>query len=157
MADTSLTEKKIGLLIWRVSNFWQSKLRNILNKFKISLNEYLILETLFILDDNIYFPSQTKISAFSGIDISVVSVCLKSLEYKKLIKRNIDKDNRKKAISILPLGKKLYNEIFPMIDKEESYIFDKLRNEKLNFCNSLKLILGKKIRIKAENNYENFK
>ena len=98
MADTSLTEKKIGLLIWRVSNFWQSKLRNILNKFKISLNEYLILETLFILDDNINFPSQTKISTFSGIDISVVSVCLKSLEHKKLIKRNIDKDNRKKAI-----------------------------------------------------------
>ena len=38
-----------------------------------------------------------------------------------------------------------------MIDKEESYIFDKLRNEKLNFSNLLKLILGKKIRIKAKN------
>ena len=30
--DTSLSEKKIGLLIWHVSNFWQTKLRYILNQ-----------------------------------------------------------------------------------------------------------------------------
>ena len=34
--------------------------------------------------------------------------------------------------------------------QQEKYLFDKLQNEKLNFSNSLKLILGKKIRIKAK-------
>ena len=38
----------------------------------------------------------------------------------------------------------------PQIIQQENNIFEKLYNEKLNFCNSLKLILGKKIRIKAE-------
>ena len=95
-------------------------------------------------------PSQTRISSFSGIDESVVCVCLKNLENKNFIKRSVDKDNRKKVINISSSGQKLFNKILPQIIQQENNIFDKLYNEKLNFCNSLKLILGKKIRIKAE-------
>ena len=47
MADTSLIENNIGLLIWKASNFWQSKLRKLLVPYNLSLNEYLILN-LFI-------------------------------------------------------------------------------------------------------------
>ena len=150
MADTSLSEKKIGLLIWQVSNFWQSNLRVILKKYSLSLNEYLILETLNLLKKNFEPLSQINISSFSGIDKSVVSVCLKSLEKINLIKRTVDQDNRKKVINILPTGQKLFDEIFPQINQQENNIFYKLQSEKLNFSNSLKLILGKKIRIKAE-------
>ena len=150
MADTSLSEKKIGLLIWHVSNFWQAKLRSILKNYNLSLNEYLILESLNNLEKNIQFSSQIIISTFAGIDVSVVSVSLKTLEKKKLIKRRVDNDNRKKIISILPIGLKLFDEIFPQINKQENNLFDKLQSEKLNFSNSLKLILGKKLRIKAE-------
>ena len=150
MADTSLSDKKIGLLIWNVSNFWQSKLRIILKKYDLSLNQYLIIETLKLLKLEFQTTSQTKISLYSGIDVSVVSVCLKSLEKKNLIKRNIDKDNRKKVINILSAGQKVFDEVYPQINKQENYLFHKLQDEKINFCNSLKLILGKKIRIKAD-------
>tara|TARA_B100001964_G_C14152150_1_gene562566 strand:- start:701 stop:1162 length:462 start_codon:yes stop_codon:yes gene_type:complete len=150
MENTSLSEKKIGLLIWNVSIYWQNKLRFILSQYHLSLNEYLILESLKILKNKIRFPSQINISSFSGIDESVVSVSLKSLENKNLIKRTVDQDNRKKVINILPTGQKLFDEIFPKINQQEMNLFDKLQGEKLNFCNSLKLILGKKIRIKAE-------
>ena len=149
MADTSLSEKKIGLLIWHVSNYWHSKLRIILKDYNLSLNQYLILETLKVLKDSFESFSQTKISLFSGIDVSVVSVCLKSLEKKQFIKRNVDQDNRKKVINILSTGQKVFDEIFPKINQQEKKLFDKLQGEKLNFCNSLKLILGKKLRIKA--------
>ena len=150
MADASLYERKIGLLIWTVSKFWQNKLRIILNKYTFSLNEYLILESLSILNKNSLLPSQTRISSFSGIDESVVCVCLKNLENKNFIKRSVDKDNRKKVISILPVGLKLFEEIFPQINQQENNLFDKLKGEKINFCNSLRFILGKKLRIKAE-------
>ena len=86
MVETSLSEKKIGLLIWHVSNYWQAKLRLILNKYRLSLNEYLILETIKLLKKNFGSTSQINISSFSGIDVSVVSVCLKSLEKKNLVK-----------------------------------------------------------------------
>ena len=79
-----------------------------------------------------------------------MSVCLKSLENKTLIKRTVDQDNRKKVINILPSGQKLFDEIFPQINQQENKLFDKLQGEKLNFCNLLKLIIRKKIRIKAE-------
>ena len=46
MADTSLLEKNLGLLIWQVSNYWQSKLRKILKNYNLTLNEYLVLQTI---------------------------------------------------------------------------------------------------------------
>ena len=87
MADTSLLERKIGLLVWKLATFWQNKLRNILINHKLSLNEYLILETLSNLNLNKISTSQIHISSFSEIDVSVVSISLKSLEQKKLIKK----------------------------------------------------------------------
>ena len=50
MADTSLSENKIGLLIWKTSNYWQSKLRKILKSYNLSLNEFLILQSIYHLD-----------------------------------------------------------------------------------------------------------
>ena len=94
MADTSLIENKIGLLVWKVSNFWQSRLRRILIPFKISLNEYLILlsiKHLLAQKNDIY---QNEISDFIGIDISVTSVTLKSLENKNKNATSTDVINR---------------------------------------------------------------
>ena len=82
MADTSLLERKIGLLVWKLATFWQNKLRQILINHKLSLNEYLILETLSYLNLNKVSHYQIHISSFSEIDVSVVSISLKSLEQK---------------------------------------------------------------------------
>jgi len=149
MADTFLYERKIGLLIWQTSNYWQSKLRKILKPYNLSLNEYLILESIFLLKNTNKELSQNKISSFSGIDLSVASVTFKFLEKKKLISRQLKFDNRKKIIEMLRKGENLYKEISPFILTEEKTIFMKLENETLNFTNSLKLLLGKNIRIKA--------
>jgi len=149
MADTSLSEKKAGLLVWQVANLWQNKLRHILKLYKLTLNEYLILESITELKKQIILLNQNIISSFSGIDVSVVSVVLKLLERKKFIKRTVDKDNRKKTIEMLSMGKKTFNAIYPLIILEEEKIFYKLQNEKKNFSNLLKLILGKKLRINA--------
>ena len=150
MADTSLLENNIGLLIWKTSNFWQSKLRRILSFHKISLNEFLILKTINSLsqfNSNIY---QIEIANFSEIDISVVSVTLKSLEKKSLIKREYKEDNRKKNIEINEKGTNIFKIVDPLLAKEEYNMFNKLNIETFNFTNSLKLILGRKIRIKAK-------
>ena len=83
MADTSLNENRIGLLVWQTCNIWQTKLRKILKKYNIYLNEYLIIETVFKLTSNMSSISQTNISNNSFIDISVVSTTLSLLEKKK--------------------------------------------------------------------------
>ena len=150
MADTSLSEKKIGLLVWQLSNYWQSKLRKILKDYNLTLNEYLILESISNLLENQKELSQNEISIFAGIDISVASVTFKLLENKKLIVRGTKNDNRKKIVDMLASGINLYNKVNPFILKEELNIFNKLHSEIYNFKNSLKLLLGKRIRIKAE-------
>ena len=149
MADTSLSEKKIGLLIWQVSNYWQSKLRKILKEYNLTLNEYLILESITKLQQSQSELFQNEISIFAAIDISVASVTFKLLENKNLIVRIIKKDNRKKIIEMLGRGNNLYKKINPLILEKEKNIFNKLQNETYNFTNSLKLILGRSLRIKA--------
>ena len=151
MADTSLSENKTGLLIWQLSNFWQSRLRKILKKHQLTLNEFLILESIVRLNDYKKDLSQTHISSFSGIDNSVASVTFKLLEEKKLISRYNKNDNRKKIVKILDNGINLYNLINPSILNEEKDIFGKLQNENHNFINSIKLLLGKSLRIRAKN------
>ncbi|HJL57853.1 MAG: hypothetical protein HVK41_03395 [Pelagibacteraceae bacterium] len=150
MADTSLAERKIGLLIWQLSNLWQSKLRKILKDYKLTLNEYLILESIFDLSKNQKELSQNRISIFAGIDVSVASVTFKLLENKKLIMRRTKKDNRKKIVEMLANGINLHNKVKPLILKEELNIFNKLQNEIYNFKNLIKLLLGKRVRIKAK-------
>ena len=150
MADTSLIESKIGLLIWKTSNVWQSNLRKILYHYNLSLNEYLILQTILSLNESKSNTYQNEIADYAGIDITVVSVTLKLLERKNYVNRSIKNDNRKKIIKILREGEILFKSISPLINDEENKMFNKLDDETFNFTNSLKLILGKKIRIKAE-------
>ena len=149
MADTSLNENRLGLLIWQTSNIWQSKLRKILKNHKISLNEYLIIETLFKLSSLTKTVSQIRIANNSSLDVSVVSTNLTLLENKNLILRT-HIDNRSKNILLTDQGLSLISFLIKIIKNEEIYFFNKLGNETFNLTNSLKLLLGKKIRIKAE-------
>ena len=151
MADTSLSETKIGLLIWQVSNLWQSKLRRILKSYNLTLNEYLIIESIIKLADIKNDLYQNEISVYAGIDFSVSSVIFKLLEEKKIVTRVSTNDNRKKIIKVLSNGINLYKMISPLINDEEKKIFSKLQSENYNFINSLKLLLGKNLRIKAKN------
>ena len=153
MADTSLNENRLGLLIWQTSNIWQSKLRKILKNHKISLNEYLIIETLFKLSSLTKTVTQIRISNNSSLDVSVVSTNLTLLENKNLILRT-HIDNRSKNILLTDQGLSLISSLIKIIKNEEIEFFNKLGNETFNLTNSLKLLLGKKIRIKAYKNNE---
>ena len=74
MADISLNENRLALLIWKISNLWQSKVKLKLKDLNIGFNEYLILETLYKLEENFQSISQQDISKQSSIDRSVVSL-----------------------------------------------------------------------------------
>ena len=153
MADTSLNENRLGLLIWQTSNIWQSKLRKILKNHKISLNEYLIIETLFKLSSLTKIVSQISIANNASLDVSVVSTNLTLLENKNLILRT-HIDNRSKNIVLTDQGLSLISSLIIIIKNEEVDFFNKLGNVTFNLTNSLKLLLGKKIRIKANKNVE---
>ena len=144
-----LTEKT-GIMLWKTSSLWQNVLRSSLKKFSLTLNEFILLETILELSRNNKEISQVDVSSACGVDISVVSTVLKILNSKKFIKRKTAYDNRKRILELTPDAITLLNRILPKINNVESNIFGKLRKEELNFCNSLRLILGKKIKIKAE-------
>ena len=152
MADISLNENRIGLLIWQTSNLWQSKIRKQISGHHLSFNEYLILETIYNLSKVLSDINQTDIVKNSFIDKSVVSAKLTQLEKKKLIRKMIPNDNRSNKLTLTKEGKSIIEKIINDVITSENFFFSKLNQETFNFINSLKLLLGKKIRIKANYN-----
>ena len=152
MADTSFFDDRRSLLIWQISNLWQSRLRKVFKNKNLSFNEYLILETLFVLSkkNGDVSISQKDISNNSSIDNSVVSSKILILEKKNFIYKFNSQDRRSNSIKLTLIGEKLINILIKDVEKEENLLFEKLGIENENFLNSLKLILGKKIRIKAQ-------
>ena len=152
MADTSLNENRLSILVWQTSNLWQSKIRLLLKNVNITFNEYLILETLYKLQQNLEHITQQDICKNSSIDRSVVSLKINGLEEKKLLSRSQPKDKRSNVLILTNNGKMLVESLIKNIENQENIIFEKLGSEVFNFTNSLKLLLGKKIRIKAKLN-----
>tara|TARA_A100001011_G_scaffold77838_1_gene80208 strand:+ start:2539 stop:2991 length:453 start_codon:yes stop_codon:yes gene_type:complete len=150
MADTSLNENRIGLLIWQISNLWQSRVRISLKNSNLSFNEYLILETIYKLQSSNDNIRQRDISRISSLDRSVVSIKLPNLLKKKLILKVNPQDRRSDRIILTSSGILLIENLLNDIQKQEEAIFKKLDLEIFNFTNSLKLLLGKKIRIRAK-------
>tara|TARA_Y100001958_G_C20735472_1_gene226502 strand:- start:36 stop:497 length:462 start_codon:yes stop_codon:yes gene_type:complete len=151
MADTSLNENRISILIRQISNLWHSKLRKLLKKYQISINEYLILETIYHLSivNSSNDITQTLISNESTVDYSVVSIKILSLEKNKYVEKVNSFNSRSNKIEITKLGIDLVLKIINDVQTEEDFLFEKLGVEKINFINTLRLILGKKIRIKV--------
>ena len=152
MADTSLNGNRLALLIWQTSNFWQSKVRQKLKDSKITLNEYLILETIYLLQQKNINITQQDICRNASIDRSVVSIRVSKLQDKALISKKEPKDKRSDSLILTSEGNKLINNTIPSIKELENELFNKLGSEVFNFTNSLKLLLGKKIRIRAKLN-----
>ena len=152
MADTSLNENRLALLIWQTSNLWQSKVRHKLKESQITLNEYLILETIYLLQQENINITQQDICKNASIDRSVVSLRVSKLEEKKLISKQQPQDKRSDSLILTAAGNDLINNIIDNIVDLENELFDKLGSEIFNFTNSLKLLLGKKIRIRAKLN-----
>ena len=152
MADTSLNENRIGLLIWQTSNLWQSSIRKQILKSNLSFNEYLILETVYNLSKFLTEINQVDIVKHSFIDKSVVSAKLTKLDKKKLIKKMTPHDNRSNKLALTREGIIIVEKIINDVIEVENIFFSKLNQESFNFINSLKLLLGKKIRIKANYN-----
>ena len=152
MADTSLNESRLALLIWQISNLWQSKVRRKLKNSNISFNEYLILETIFKLQTNNSNITQQDICKSAYIDRSVVSLRVSNLQEKNLLTKNKPQDKRSDSLILTSEGHILMNNMMEKIKDLENEIFDKLGSEIFNFTNSLKLLLGKKIRIRAKFN-----
>ncbi len=152
MADTSLNENRLALLIWQTSNLWQSKVRHKLKESDITLNEYLILETIYLLHQENINITQQDICKNASIDRSVVSLRVSKLEEKKLISKQQPQDKRSDSLILTAAGSDLINNIIDNIIDLEKELFNKLGSEIFNFTNSLKLLLGKKIRIRAKLN-----
>ena len=96
--------------------------------------------------------TQQDICKNASIDRSVVSLRVSNLEERRLISKQQPQDKRSDSLILTAAGSDLINNIIDNIVDLENELFNKLGSEIFNFTNSLKLLLGKKIRIRAKLN-----
>ena len=96
--------------------------------------------------------TQQDICKNASIDRSVVSLRVSKLEEKELILKQQPQDKRSDSLILTAAGNDLVNNLIDNIAEIENKLFNKLGTEIFNFTNSLKLLLGKKIRIRAKLN-----
>ena len=80
----------------------------------------------------------------------MLSKILKLLKKKSLIIRKIDKDSRNHIIDLTNDANILLEKILPEVNVIEKNFFSKLGKDETNFANSLRLVLGRRIKVKAE-------
>ena len=137
MADTSLNENRLALLIWQTSNLWQSKVRHKLKESQITLNEYLILETIYLLQQENINITQQDICKNASIDRSVVSLRVSNLEEKKLLSKQQPQDKRSDSLILTTAGNDLIGNIIDNIIEAVYNVYGMIKVRyiiRLNFC-----------------------
>lgn len=132
----------MGFTLWLVCNLWQRELRKELLNFDLTHAQYILLNAACELGKNKDAITQIKLAQVTGTDKMMVSKVLRTLESKKLLKRNdLKTDNRAKSIVVTPKGTDLCQKATDIVLAFEKTFFGPIdKNEKV-FNKSLSKLL----------------
>lgn len=130
--EFSKAEDSPGLLLWQLSNKWQTKQRTALKAFDLTHVQFVLLATLTYAMDTVEF-TQKKLAEYAQTDEMMTSQVLRKLEQKGLVKRATSKFD-KRAITINPTSKgiKLANQAVKTVEGVDRQFFGVLEKEQLS-------------------------
>lgn len=132
--DYTGSDEKLGFLIWRLVTIWQRKLNRSLSQHGITHSQYVLIETLYWLAEESEKVTQVMIARRAHIDPMMVSVLLKPLLKKDVVKRKDDKkDTRSKNVELTSKGYFLIKKLKPEVEKFDAAFFasGKVNNKQL--------------------------
>jgi DNA-binding MarR family transcriptional regulator len=97
-------ERIPGFLLWQVSKLWQRYLNVSLQPLGISSTQAVILGNVVRLVGQGKKATQILLSEITKVDPMTTSQAIRTLEKKKLVKRETSKED-KRAFTVLPTGK----------------------------------------------------
>lgn len=112
----------IGKLITMISRGSQIYINKKLEPYNINATQMHILFEIHYQKE----INQEKIANLCNIDKGSITRSIKKLEDNKLIKREVDKNNRRQnKISLTPKGKKTVKKTLKILKKSEKELFEK--------------------------------
>lgn len=135
-----------GAALWRAANLWQRRQRELLDPFRLTPVQYLLLSGLDGLPDRKQV-TQAVLAVHCGVDGMTTSQQIRELEQKKLVRRDPHAhDRRAVAIALTRQGRQLLNRASPAMTGAEKAFFSALGSDAEAFAVALGLLAGEKPR-----------
>lgn len=112
-----------GLLLWQVTNRWQSTIRAALQPFDLTHVQFVLLASLTWLSRE--GPvNQKRLADHAVTDPMVTSQVIRTLEGRNLVNRDVDPaDRRARAVRVTPAGARLANEAVVAVERCDRQFF----------------------------------
>ena len=121
-----------GYLLWRVSMQWRNTIEKLLKQYNLTHPQFVVLATIAWLTKDGKKVNQVEVGRMAGLDPNTTSQIVRGLEDKKYIKRKQTVDERSKNPIVTPLGATLLSKALPVVEKGDSYFFEKLNNNEID-------------------------
>jgi DNA-binding MarR family transcriptional regulator len=123
-----------GFLLWQVTSIWQRNIRNALTQVDLTHVQFVLLATCQWLNENETSASgvtQIQLSQLSQVDVNVTSQVLRTLERKKLLKRNPHPvDMRANVITLTDEGNLIVSKALTIVEQVDRNFFSVTGSQK---------------------------
>lgn len=131
-------EDSTGFLLWQVTNLWQREIKKALEKYNLTHAQFVLLASMYWFELHHQEVTQIILSAHTKIDPMTTSTVLRTLQSKKLIKRQEHAiDTRAKTVVLTEHGKKIIKEAVKTVEEFDKAFFEPLANKTKEFNKKL--------------------
>jgi DNA-binding MarR family transcriptional regulator len=125
-----------GLVLWRVTNAWQSAQRQALRPFGLTHVQFVLLASLTWLGAD--SPTQQQLAHHAGTDPMMTSQVLRALENKGLVERRPHPtDGRARLLVPTSAGRELANQAVSVVETCDRAFFAGLGEDRARFTTLL--------------------
>lgn len=119
-----------GLALWKLSNTWQSKIKNVLKPFSLTHVQFVVLANIAYLNKNDIVATATLVSQKADIDKMMTSEVVQKLIHKNLVQKieNII-DKRSHYLALTKEGTKTIISTLPLVEETDIKFFKQNKSE----------------------------
>ncbi|MFQ5974146.1 MAG: MarR family winged helix-turn-helix transcriptional regulator [Alphaproteobacteria bacterium] len=142
------SSRDTGVLLWRVTNAWQRRLRATLKPAGLTQAQFYLLLALSRLEGR--GPvTQARLAVASGIDPTMVSTVIRELGQRGLLTRRQGQDARTRMIALTAPGREALATALPAVASADSDFFAALKADRDAFAQALGILIGIRPRVTA--------
>lgn len=136
-------DKSPGFLLNQINLIWQRKIKKVLDPLDLTHTQFVLLASIAWLTNNRDNITQVEIANLNKYDRMMVSKVLRTLQDKKLIKRQEHKtDTRAKNVTLTMEGRKILQAALIKVENADIDFFATIENNLLEFNEYIQTLIN---------------
>ena len=136
-------EESTGFLLWQLTNFWQREIKKVLEPFELTHSQFVLLTNIHWLLIEKQEVTQILLSNQTRIDPMTTSTVLRTLQSRRLIKRQEHSiDTRAKTVLLTEKGTEILKKAIQTVEQFDKNFFSKLGPNQKDFNKNILALLN---------------